>query len=68
MSWAYRYSRHYQVMCLRSADEALRRLEALAAAGDEVALVLAGERLSGTTGSEFLTACGTGTRTPSAGC
>lgn len=48
-----RYSRHYRVLCLRSADEALRRLEELASSGDEVALILAGQ-VSGTTAGELL--------------
>ena len=49
-----RYARHYRVVCMRSSHEARARLEGLAAAGDEVALVLAGQWLSGTTGSELL--------------
>ena len=49
-----RYARHYRVVCTRSAEEARARLADLAAAGDEVALVLAGQWLSGTTGSELL--------------
>ena len=49
-----RYARHYRVVCMRSPHEARARLEDLAAAGDEVALVLAGQWLSGTTGSELL--------------
>jgi thioredoxin reductase (NADPH) len=49
-----RYARHYRVVCMRSSHEARARLEDLAAAGDEVALVLAGQWLSGTTGSELL--------------
>ncbi|HEY6671966.1 MAG TPA: FAD-dependent oxidoreductase [Solirubrobacterales bacterium] len=49
-----RYARHYGVVCMRSPHEARARLEDLAAAGDEVALVLAGQQLSGTTGSELL--------------
>jgi thioredoxin reductase (NADPH) len=49
-----RYARHYGVVCSRSPDEARARLEELAAAGDEVALVLAGQSFSGTTGSELL--------------
>jgi thioredoxin reductase (NADPH) len=49
-----RYARHYRIACVRSAEAARARLEDLAAAGDEVALVLAGQRLSGTTGSELL--------------
>jgi thioredoxin reductase (NADPH) len=49
-----RYSRHYRVICTRSPQEARARLEDLAAAGDDVALVLAGQWLSGMTGSELL--------------
>ncbi len=49
-----RYARHYRVVCVRLAEEAHARLAGFAAAGDEVALVLAGQRLSGTTGSELL--------------
>jgi thioredoxin reductase (NADPH) len=49
-----RYARHYRVICLPSSDEALARLEELAAAGEEVALVLAGQWLSGMAGSELL--------------
>ena len=41
-------------ICMRSSHEALARLEDLAAAGEEVALVLAGQWLSGMTGSELL--------------
>jgi len=49
-----RYARHYRVMCMRSSQETLACLEDLAAAGEQVALVLAGQRLSGMTGSELL--------------
>jgi thioredoxin reductase (NADPH) len=49
-----RYARHYRVMCLRSPGEALARLEALAAEDAQVALILAGQWLSGTTGSDLL--------------
>ena len=48
-----RYASHYRVVCMQS-GEARDRLEDLAAGDDEVALVLAGQRLSGTTGSELL--------------
>jgi len=51
-----RYARHYRVMCMRSPHEARARLEELAATGEEVALVLAGQWLSGMTGSELLDA------------
>jgi thioredoxin reductase (NADPH) len=50
-----RYGRHYTVICLRSPIEARERLEELATAGHDVALVLAAQWLSGMTGSEFLT-------------
>ena len=49
-----RYARHYRIVCIRSPREVLARLEELAAEGDQVALVLAGQRLSGMTGSELL--------------
>ena len=49
-----RYERHYRVICMRSSQEARTRLEELAAADEEVALVLAGQWLSGMTGSELL--------------
>jgi thioredoxin reductase (NADPH) len=49
-----RYARHYRVMCMRSSREALAALEDLAAAGEQVALVLAGQWLTGMTGSELL--------------
>src|SRR5690348_9002042 len=40
--------------CIRSPREMLALLEALAADGEQVALVLAGQRLSDMTGSELL--------------
>jgi thioredoxin reductase (NADPH) len=49
-----RYARHYRVMCMRSPHEALACLEDLAADNEQVALVLAGQRLSGMTGNELL--------------
>ena len=49
-----RYARHYRVICMRSPHEALASLEELAAAGEQVALVLAAQWLSGMTGSELL--------------
>jgi thioredoxin reductase (NADPH) len=49
-----RYARHYRVICVRSPHEALACLEDLAAEGEQVALVLAGQRLPGITGSELL--------------
>ncbi|HET8862728.1 MAG TPA: FAD-dependent oxidoreductase [Solirubrobacterales bacterium] len=49
-----RYSRSYRVVCVSSAGEAMAEFEALAAAGEDVALVLAAQWLSQTTGSELL--------------
>jgi thioredoxin reductase (NADPH) len=49
-----RYARHYRVVCMRSPREVLARLEELAPESEQVALVLAGQRLSGMTGSELL--------------
>ncbi|HEX5121199.1 MAG TPA: FAD-dependent oxidoreductase [Pseudonocardiaceae bacterium] len=49
-----RYAHHYRVLCLRSPHDALACLDDLAAAGEEVALVLSGQWLSGMTGSELL--------------
>jgi thioredoxin reductase (NADPH) len=49
-----RYGSHYRVVALGSASDARRELEDLDATGDEVALVLTAQRLSGTTGSDLL--------------
>ena len=49
-----RYSRDYTVLCERSPEDALRTLEKLAADGEDVALVLAAQWLSGTTGGDLL--------------
>jgi len=49
-----RYSRDYTVVCESSHEGALRTLEKLAADGEEVALVLAPQWLSGTTGGDLL--------------
>jgi thioredoxin reductase (NADPH) len=49
-----RYARQYSVMCVRSAEEAVASLEGLAADGEDVALVLAGQWLTGMTGVELL--------------
>ncbi len=49
-----RYARHYRIMCTTSVQEARAALGELAAAGEDVALVLAGERLSGMKGSDLL--------------
>jgi thioredoxin reductase (NADPH) len=49
-----RYGRNYRVECLRSPFDAQARLEALAAAHEDVAIVLAGQWLEGMTGSDLL--------------
>ena len=49
-----RYARHYRVIAMRSSDAALACLQELATAGEEVALVLAGQGLAGMTGGELL--------------
>lgn len=49
-----RYAGDYRVICTRSPDEALEVLIRLSDAGEEVALVLAGQWLSETTGGELL--------------
>jgi thioredoxin reductase (NADPH) len=49
-----RYGRHYRVVCLRSPGDARTRLEEFAASGVDVAVVLAAQWLSGTTGSQVL--------------
>ena len=61
-----RYSRDYRIICTPSPTEALSTLERLAEDGEEVALVLAGQWLTGTTGSELLGRYGASTRTRSA--
>jgi thioredoxin reductase (NADPH) len=49
-----RYESDYRVSCLGSAGEARASLKELAAAGEDVALVLAAEELSGAPGTELL--------------
>ena len=49
-----RYARDYRVICVRSSREALAHLESLAAANDQVALVLAAQRLSDMMGTDLL--------------
>ena len=49
-----RYVPDYRVVCVTSKDEALATLEELAAAGEQVALVLAGEALAGVSGTALL--------------
>ena len=66
---ADRYSRSYRVVCVSSAEEAMAELEALAAAGEDVALVLAAQSLErDERGASCWAGCGISTRTPSAGC
>jgi thioredoxin reductase (NADPH) len=48
-----RYSRDYRIICTASPEDGLATLEKLAADGEDVALVLAGQWLPGTTGSEL---------------
>jgi thioredoxin reductase (NADPH) len=49
-----RYSRSYRVVCLPSAEDALAELEVLAAAGEDVALILAAQSFGEMTGGELL--------------
>src|SRR4051794_35544537 len=49
-----RYAADYRICCLSSTDEALATLQNLAAAGEQVAVVLAGEVLAGAPGTELL--------------
>ncbi|HEU5308336.1 MAG TPA: FAD-dependent oxidoreductase [Acidimicrobiia bacterium] len=49
-----RYGSHYRVECMRSPFEARARLQALADAHEDVAIVLAGQWLDGMTGSDLL--------------
>jgi thioredoxin reductase (NADPH) len=49
-----RYTGSYQVICTPSPEEALEILSRLSEDGEEVALVLAGQRLAETTGGELL--------------
>ena len=49
-----RYEGHYRVHCMGSAEEALATLTQLSEAEEQVALVLAAQWLSGSTGSELL--------------
>ena len=48
-----RYERHYRVICVGS-DVGITCLEDLADAGEDVALILAGQRLAGRSGAELL--------------
>ena len=49
-----RYGRHYRIECVGAASDARALLEDLAAAGEEVALILAGQQLEGVAGSDLL--------------
>jgi thioredoxin reductase (NADPH) len=49
-----RYACNYTVVCTSSAEDAVARLEQLAGDGDDVALVLAPQWLSGMTGTQLL--------------
>ncbi len=49
-----RYASHYRVECIRSPFEARDRLDELAVAHEDVAVVLAGQWLDGMTGSDLL--------------
>ena len=49
-----RYREDYRIECTRSPNEALALMERLAAGHEDVALVLAGETLEGTSGSDLL--------------
>jgi thioredoxin reductase (NADPH) len=49
-----RYERSYRIVCVASASEAEVELSQMAAAGEDVALVLAGKSLDGSPGSELL--------------
>ncbi|HUA73477.1 MAG TPA: FAD-dependent oxidoreductase [Solirubrobacteraceae bacterium] len=49
-----RYERSYRIVCVGSAREATAELTRLADAGEELALVLAGDTLDGAPGSELL--------------
>ena len=64
-----RYGRHYEVVCLRSPDDARERLTEYATSGVEVALVLAApvaRRQRPAASCSVM--CATCTRTPSAHC
>ncbi|HVY95655.1 MAG TPA: FAD-dependent oxidoreductase [Solirubrobacterales bacterium] len=49
-----RYERSYRILCVGSAPEGEAQLARLADAGEDLALVLAGDRLGGASGAEFL--------------
>jgi thioredoxin reductase (NADPH) len=49
-----RYERSYRIVCIGSAAEAEAELVRMSTAGEDIALVLAGESLDGASGSAFL--------------
>lgn len=49
-----RYGRHYRIECVVASNDARALLEDLAAAGEDVALILASHQLDGVTGSDLL--------------
>jgi DNA-binding NtrC family response regulator len=51
-----RYGRHYEVICIGSAEEGMSTLQGLVGAGREIALILADQWMDTTTGAEFLAA------------
>jgi thioredoxin reductase (NADPH) len=53
-----RYGEDYRVVCERYPEAALRRLQDLEEAGEEVALVLADQWMEGMSGPDFLTRAG----------
>jgi thioredoxin reductase (NADPH) len=65
---SHRYERSYRIVCLGSAREAGAELARLADAGEEVALVLAGESLGGTRGTCSSAGCESTTHRRSAAC
>ncbi len=62
-----RYARSYRIVCVGSATEAEAELARLAAAGEDVALVLAGEMLDGASGASSSPGCAGTTRRRSVG-
>ena len=62
-----RYERHYRVICVGS-DVGITCLEDLADAGEDVALILAGQRLAGRSGAELLGEYGASIRMRSMCC
>ena len=63
-----RYTQSYRVMCAASAEDAMAKLEALAAAGEDVALVSRHSGSTGRPGATYWARCGLSTRMLSVGC